>query len=329
VIDGELPRTITQAGIVALVAWVGVVVLLWLLLRRGQRLLPLDQPNERSLHASPVPRIGGMVMMIVLLPLILMQIPGASAWALPAGVIAIVSAIDDFRGLPVALRFAIQAALAGWTVVGLDLPWAVATVAWLAVVWMANLYNFMDGSDGLAGGMAFFGFGAYGVAAGLAGEASLSVAGFAIAATALGFLGFNFHPARVFMGDAGSVTLGFLAGVLGLLGWRTGCWGPMFPVLVFSPFIVDATVTLLRRLSRGERIWKAHRSHYYQRLILSGVGHRATAYFEYALMAAAGASAVWATRTDNMLAVMVAWIPAYVFLACWVDGRFGRTSAGS
>jgi UDP-N-acetylmuramyl pentapeptide phosphotransferase/UDP-N-acetylglucosamine-1-phosphate transferase len=157
---------------------------------------------------------------------------------------------------------------------------------------MTNLYNFMDGSDGLAGGMAVFGFGAFAAAAALAGDASICLAALGIAAAALAFLAFNLPPARVFMGDAGSILLGFLAGALGLLGIARGLWPVWFPVLVFSPFIADASVTLIRRLFRGERIWEAHRSHYYQRLVQLGWGHRRTALVEYLLMAIVATLAV-------------------------------------
>jgi UDP-N-acetylmuramyl pentapeptide phosphotransferase/UDP-N-acetylglucosamine-1-phosphate transferase len=95
-----------------------------------------------------------------------------------------------------------------------------------------------------------------------------------VAAAAAGFLCFNFHPARIFMGDVGSVPLGFTAGALGLVGWRSGAWPLWFPLLVFAPFILDATVTLLRRALRGEKVWQAHRSHYYQRMVQMGLGHR-------------------------------------------------------
>jgi UDP-N-acetylmuramyl pentapeptide phosphotransferase/UDP-N-acetylglucosamine-1-phosphate transferase len=94
------------------------------------------------------------------------------------------------------------------------------------------------------------------------------------------------------MGDAGSILLGFLAGALGLLGIARGLWPVWFPVLVFSPFIADASVTLIRRLFRGERIWEAHRSHYYQRLVQLGWGHRRTALVEYLLMAIVATLAV-------------------------------------
>ena len=107
-----------------------------------------------------------------------------------------------------------------------------------------------------------------------------------LAGASLGFLFFNFPPSRIFMGDAGSIPLGFLSAAVGLHGFLTGQWSWWFGFLVFSPFWVDATVTLLKRLLRGERIWHAHREHYYQRLILSGWSHRRTIASYYFLMLA-------------------------------------------
>src|SRR5262249_56892173 len=124
--------------------------------------------------------------------------------------------------------------------------------------------NLRDGSDGLAGGMALIGFGAYAVAANDAGHGALAGVSIAVAAASAAFLFFNFAPARIFMGDVGSVPLGFLAGTLGILGWREGAWPLWFPMLVFAPFACDATLTLIRRLLRRERVWEAHREHYYQ-----------------------------------------------------------------
>jgi len=105
-----------------------------------------------------------------------------------------------------------------------------------------------------------------------------------IAAAALAFLRFNFPPARLFMGDSGSIPLGFMAATLGIAGAMNGVWPWLFPLLVFSPFIVDASVTLARRALRGEKIWQAHRSHYYQRAVLLGATHRQLALAAYALM---------------------------------------------
>jgi UDP-N-acetylmuramyl pentapeptide phosphotransferase/UDP-N-acetylglucosamine-1-phosphate transferase len=258
------------------------LALVWLL-RYGR--LPMDHPNERSLHATPTPRIGGLGIMA--------GVGMASAWLadatllpiiLAAFALAMVSVLDDVRGLPVALRFLAHfvAAVACLLALGLD-GW-VLLPATLAVVWMTNLYNFMDGSDGLAGGMAAIGFGALALAAWLGGAPSLAMFCASIAAAALAFLRFNFPPARVFMGDAGSIPLGFLAAALGIDGAAHGVWPWLFPLLVFSPFIVDASVTLARRALRGEKIWRAHRSHYYQRVVLLGATHRQLALAAYALM---------------------------------------------
>jgi hypothetical protein len=132
------------------------------------------------------------------------------------------------------------------------------------------------------------------------------------------FLLFNFPPARVFMGDAGSIPLGFLAAVLGLIGWRAGLWPLWFPLVVFGPFTVDASVTLARRMVRGERIWEAHRSHYYQRLILSGWTHRRAAVWEYGLMLLSAAVAIAALRVSNVVAIALLSALALVYGAAMV-----------
>jgi len=165
-------------------------------------------------------------------------------------------------------------ALAGWKLV----------LASFLLLWLINLYNFMDGADGLAGGMTLFGFGAYTIAAA---NAAPDVAGAAalVVGAAAGFLIFNWPPARVFLGDTGSVSLGFLAGALGFLGWLREVWPFWFPVLVFSPFIADASVTLCKRLLRGEKFWQAHRTHYYQRMIQMSGNHLGPVRLAYGLMA--------------------------------------------
>lgn len=197
----------------------------------------------------------------------------------------------------------------------------------LAIAWMTNLYNFMDGSDGLAGGMAVFGFGAYAVASHLAGDSLLAGLSFSIVAATLAFLLFNWHPARVFMGDAGSVPLGFLAATLGVIGWQREHWPLLFPLLVFSPFIVDATTTLVRRLLRGEKVWQAHKSHYYQRLVRMGFGHAGTALVEYGLMAAISTSAVIALASDRLEIAMLVWALFYLSALPVIDHRWANRSA--
>ncbi len=167
-----------------------------------------DIPNERSLHVAPTPRIGGIGLIAGVLAGWLL-LPGELRWwiVLPLLLLFGISLIDDMRGLPVRLRLTAHLVAAALLVAGsgLHLHHGVLVVAlvWLVTVWMTNLYNFMAGSDGLAGGMALFGFAAYGAAAWLAQDNTLAALNFSISAAALGFLFYNFPPAKVFMGDAG------------------------------------------------------------------------------------------------------------------------------
>lgn len=304
----------------AITALVSFGVIAWLL-RFGRPNLALDQPNERSLHTRPIPRVGGLgITAGSVLALVAAELP---LIALLAAALAWLSFTDDRRGLPVRVRFVAHtgasAILLWFSLIDGGSYWLLLMVPLL--VWMTNLFNFMDGSDGLAGGMAIFGFGTFAIGSTLSGDASMAVASLGIAAAGAGFLVFNFPPARVFMGDAGSIPLGFLAGGLGFLGWIRGAWPFWFPVVVFSPFVVDASVTLLRRLLRGERIWEPHRTHYYQRLVQLGWGHRRTAVAEYALMAvcgltALGARAASATAGAGMIGALAA---VYVVLAWQID----------
>lgn len=203
---------------------------------------------------------------------------------LAAFVLAAVSLLDDVSGLPVTLRFLSHFGVAAVCLLALGLTGWILVLGTLAAVWITNLYNFMDGSDGLAGGMAAIGFGALALAAGLGDALGLAAFCAAIAAAAVAFLRFNFPPARVFMGDTGSIPLGFMAATLGIVGAMQHVWPWLFPLLVFSPFIADASVTLIRRALRGEKVWQAHRSHYYQRVVLLGATHRQLALAAYALM---------------------------------------------
>jgi UDP-N-acetylmuramyl pentapeptide phosphotransferase/UDP-N-acetylglucosamine-1-phosphate transferase len=263
----------------------------WLLRGAG---MPLDVANGRSLHAGAVPRIGGVAMAAGCgVALLVMRVPDAPIVALLAALgLFLLSLVDDWRSLSVLPRLLGHLAAAVVAVAALQLPVLVAVPVAVALVWMTNLYNFMDGTDGLAGGMTVIGFGTYAMAA-LPQAPNIGWVSLAVAAAAAGFLVFNFPPARVFMGDAGSIPLGFLGGAFGLEGWQAGIWPGWFPLLVFSPFIADATVTLWRRLRRGERVWQAHREHYYQRLVLTGWSHRTLTLLAWGLMVVAAGSALW------------------------------------
>lgn len=303
-----------------LVCWIS----LYFLLRRGAA-LPMDHPNERSLHVRPTPRVGGLGVMAGLVTCALLLRPeGVFVLTLVALALSVLSVLDDLRGLSVGVRFSGHFLAAVTTLYLLpDLPGWAWWLALPALVWMTNLYNFMDGSDGLAGGMALFGFASYGVAAWVGGAESFAVLCCVIAAASMGFLNFNFPPARVFLGDAGSIPLGYLAAALGVSGWIAGMWPIAFPLMVFSSFIVDASATLLARLARGEKVWQAHRAHYYQRLIRLGWSHRRLALAEYAVMAASGLSGLGLVIHPELQPVMVSiWVAFYLAVAVVIDRRW-------
>jgi UDP-N-acetylmuramyl pentapeptide phosphotransferase/UDP-N-acetylglucosamine-1-phosphate transferase len=300
----------------AVVAFAIALLLTRTLCRPGTRWHILDYPNERSLHTHPTPRTGGLAILAAIYG------AGASAaltWpptltlaAIAAGGLAIatISFLDDRMGVPPARRMLVHVGAAivlvagglglpGVSLPGIHIGWSSLIgmpLTVLFVVWMVNLYNFMDGMDGLAGGMTAIGFTSFALFGMSAGHAPFAVISLSIAAAAAGFLVFNFPPARIFMGDVGSSLLGILAAALALWGERDGIVPLWAALLIFSPFIVDASVTLLRRAWRGEKVWQAHKRHYYQRLVQLGWGHKKTVLWEYALMLACAGSALWAAQ---------------------------------
>lgn len=323
-----------EIGVVApsfapLLAGIVSVFTMFVLLRaRG---LPLDAPNERSLHSMPVPRSGGIAIVAGVVAAALWLRCDCGLMVVPAMALALASYLDDRHALPAAVRLIVHLIAAGvflWLILGFSTV-VVSVFLLFAIAWITNLYNFMDGSDGLAGGMAVIGFGAYGTAAWLAGNSDIQLLAWAVAAAAAGFLAFNFPPAKIFMGDVGSIPLGFLAGAFGVMGWQAGVWPLWFPIIVFAPFVVDASATLARRALRGEVIWKAHREHYYQRLILSGWSHRRTALSEYALMLLCGATAVIGLHRPSVEQMALLWMLALcIAAAMWaVDRRWNRFRA--
>lgn len=330
-----MPAPVFTVAISALLALAVTAIVIGTLLRSRAASLVLDLPNHRSLHAAPTPRIGGIG--------ILAGLAAACAYAYAyayAGIsvatpllvaLALLIAIslrDDMRSIGAGWRMfthLISAGLAAAVLV-YDAHGAIAAAAaTVAIAWMTNLYNFMDGSDGLAGGMTLFGFGSYGIAAACAGDLPLATVSLVIAAAALGFLLFNFPPARVFMGDAGAIPLGFLAAVCGIAGAQRGVWPLWFGMVVFSPFIVDATLTLLKRLARGSKVWQAHREHYYQRLVQAGWGHRKTLFAEFALMAVVCAAAFAGLHLETLMqtGTLLAVVALYVVLVITLERKLG------
>ncbi|MEA3638360.1 MAG: glycosyl transferase [Lamprobacter sp.] len=359
--DAPSPALGQFAGLFALAALslsaFAVSALLTALLAQGRLAIfqVLDHPNERSLHAHPVPRTGGIALLAGLgagllagwavglatglwssrLSPVTSAEARASAALLPwlgsaLLLVAGVSFWDDRVDLSRRLRLLVHLMAAlllwwgglRWDHLGLPgplipLPLLLALpLTLLYSIWMLNLYNFMDGMDGLAGGMASIGFGTLALLGYTAGDLPYSLCCAAVAAAAAGFLTRNLPPARIFLGDIGASSLGLLAAGLSLWGASVGLFPLWISGLIFSPFIVDATWTLLRRARRGERLWDAHRSHHYQRLVLAGWGHRRTLYWALALMAAAAASALAAPRltTSEHWQLIAGWALIFVLI---------------
>ncbi len=282
----------------------------------------MDFPNSRSSHAVPVPRGGGVAIVVVFLSAVVWillkhGIPGQLAWSLVGGglAISIVGFLDDRFKLPPWPRLAVHSLAAAWalwclgsmqpsqfgssTVIG---SWASRAAEFAGLVWLTNLFNFMDGIDGLAGMEAVcvsvFG----GILLFHGGLASYSQLSWLLAAASLGFLLWNWPPAKIFMGDAGSGFLGFTLGTLALFSSSSNS-GLIWPWLILlAAFIVDATVTLLRRMFSRARWYEAHRSHAYQ--------HAAQA---------------WASHTKVTLAVAVINI-GWLFPLAWAASRFPQAA---
>lgn len=265
----------------------------------------LDIPNHRSSHAVPTPRIGGVALVLaVVTGALILDALGTGldrrTVIVLAGAlgIALLGLVDDFQHLPALVRLAVQGAIATAVVMFQPASTVPAIAGWfgvlLTVLWVValiNAYNFMDGIDGIAGAQAVVaGIGWLAVGT-IVGAPLVAALGLLLAAASSGFLLHNWHPAKVFMGDAGSGFFGFLFAALPLLmpdPNGASLWA--YAILLMWTFLADTSLTLLRRLSRGENVLSAHRSHLYQRLVLAGQSHSRVALV-YAGLAVLGAIA--------------------------------------
>jgi len=243
-------------------------------------------PGERQSHRDATPTGGGLglVFSIVLVSLgleLIVSLPFFWWKNVLPGVmlLAIVGWRDDKIPVSPLLRLLIQLAVSLW-LIGFgwwDFPWR-DQVFWacaiVAVIWLMNLYNFMDGSNGMAGFQGVFAGMTMALLFQLGGEFSMALLALVVAAACAGFLPLNFPHARVFMGDASSVPLGFIFAAFAVYGIRTESLALPLSILVMSVFLVDATLTLLARAFRGERWYTPHAQHVYQRLIGNGWSHR-------------------------------------------------------
>jgi UDP-N-acetylmuramyl pentapeptide phosphotransferase/UDP-N-acetylglucosamine-1-phosphate transferase len=270
-----------------------------------------DVPNERSSHTRRTIRGGGLVLVAVIISGLIFELfyrftlqLSITPFIVGAIIIAVISLMDDLGSLTVRVRLSthILAAviiIAGdgyWHTVNIpgiadfDLGWVGIPITILWIVGLANAYNFMDGIDGIAGGQAVvagFGWALWGW---LEGQPQVSLLGALVAGSSLGFLGHNWAPARIFMGDVGSVFLGYTFAALPLIAkdkdLTLNSQLPLLAVLFLWPFIFDSGFTLFRRWLKGEDVFTSHRSHLYQRLVIAGYSHQAVTliYVSFALL---------------------------------------------
>lgn len=305
-------------------AWVRRVAI-----RRGV----LDIPNARSSHAVATPRGGGLGIvagfLIILAALIYQGIfPLLSGLVILAGTMAtaMLGWVDDARRLSATTRLVVQLAMASITVMALggfehlrvgssvvDLGWLGSILAAIGLVWLINLYNFMDGIDGLAGAEAvtvslavsILGAGIY------TSQIGFSLATLALAAASAAFVVWNWSPAKIFMGDAGSAALGFAFGALALVGEIHQGVPLLVFILLLGLFVVDATLTLIDRLRRGENITVAHRDHVYQRFVRAGWSHRHVTLGAIAINIILLWPAAWVATYES-------WAMLWVFVAVFI-----------
>jgi len=279
----------------------------WIIRRYAEKRQLLDHPNERSSHSMPTPRGGGLAIVVL--------VTGAGLWAYEAAdlshvlvylvggiIIAFLGWRDDVSSLSPSVRFAVQALVAAVSIYGLgyfkvvtiplfgELHLGVVgiVITFLWIVGLTNAYNFMDGIDGIAGGVALAGgLGWMMLASNMRNDFVFWIA-LAIAAGSLGFLGHNWSPAKIFMGDVASTFLGYTFAVLPLLSATRGGDALMLGTLLMWTFIMDAGITFIRRALKREKLFAAHRTHLYQRLVIGGYSHAAVSTLYICLTLLAG-----------------------------------------
>lgn len=293
----------------------------------------LDRPNARSSHQTPTPRGGGAALILAAaIGMTLAVIMGSctlhDSLTLGAGMLALgaIGWIDDKAHVPPAVRLAVHVSVAVWTVVmfgGLPhIQFGLGRITLgafgyvlgvLAIVWSINLFNFMDGIDGLAGSEAMLVLGTAAVLFTARGDISLGAIAAATAAASAGFLAWNWPPAKIFLGDVGSGTLGYLIAGLAMAGEHHGSVPVIAIVIASGVFVADATCTLARRFARGESPTQAHRDHAYQRLSRAWNGHLPVTLSAAATTLALAALAVVGTLAPSL--VPAVFVTAALLLA--------------
>lgn len=297
----------------------------------------IDVPNERSSHTQPTPRGGGLAIAIVLFGAYISVLAlgrfniGEMVGFLGGGIlVAFIGWLDDRRDIAAPVRVAVQAVAVAWALfwvkgypvmslgfTQIPLGGFGTVLAALAMLWLINLYNFLDGIDGIAA--------AQGCCAATIGAVLLTGAGavlWALTASVLagacaGFLMWNWAPARIFLGDVGSYTIGYTFGMLAIMGENSGDLPALVWVVLLSVFIFDATTTLIKRVLTGQPWYSPHRTHGYQRLVQCGWYHRDVALAVVAINIVVIAPMVWLTVQRPLSLLPVVAITAGIMMFLW------------
>jgi UDP-N-acetylmuramyl pentapeptide phosphotransferase/UDP-N-acetylglucosamine-1-phosphate transferase len=317
---------------------IGLILVLFPLLRR----YALARPNARSSHAEPTPQGGGIAVVIatiattVILALVVVRLPPdetrRTMWVLAATVlIAVIGAIDDIRGLPILPRLLLQALAVAVVILALPLELRVVdTLPWwveralllLGGLWFVNLVNFMDGIDWMTVAEAVPVTGGLLALAWLdALPAAGTIVALALLGAMLGFAPFNRPVARLFLGDVGSLPVGLLLGWLMVLVAGEGHLAAALLLPLY--YLADATLTLMRRVSAGERIWQAHRTHFYQRATDNGLTVMEIAGRVFAVNVVLAALAAITVAVPSRM-VSLAAVAAGAILVAWLLVSFAR-----
>lgn len=301
-------------------------------LRWADRRRIVAVPNARSSHTRVTPVGGGLPITFCV---ILMVVAGGAwserafeSWwlsvALGASAVAAISWVDDMRSVGMGPRLAVHVVAAGLVVaasgVGGPGPWG--ALAWVvAAVWIVgvtNAYNFMDGVDGIAGAQAVVAGTGWAILGLMTSHPLAAAVGAVIAGASAGFLRYNWHPAVIFMGDVGAAVIGFTLAALSAVTWSGGWREPLAGGLLLWPFLFDSAFTLGRRLVRGENVFRAHRSHLYQRLSAAGWSHDHVAATYAALSAAGFLAAVLVLRGSRPISIAAGIAPGLLAFGLWL-----------
>lgn len=321
-----------------------VAVTTWFLVSRLIGLLNahgiVDRPNDRTLHLGEVPRGGGLVIVFCLLISIFYAAFSSTRAAFFLSLAALtlgwaaLSWVDDKHDLSARKRLVIQVffciltvAAFGWVdqVDGFGLGYLGAPVSVVGVLWMANLYNFMDGMDGLAGAQTVVASSTLSFWFYICGDTPLALICLVLAASAYGFVLHNWSPAKIFMGDVGSITIGGFFGTLIIIGSVRHDISVLSFICLFAVFIVDASFTIIRRAVKREKIWQPHRQHFYQRLATAGYSHSYIALAATILMLFSSVMATLSVAYHDMIEVSILGVSAslliVILLVVWLEKR--------